>query len=238
MPKLIVKFEAAVIREFPMLSSVVTIGREADNDIPLDHPAISRHHARIILQGDTYFVEDLNSTNGTMVNDKKIIKAGIHNQDVVVIAKHSLVFVDDRTLSVSAEQVAKAFESSESAAAESASAAAEGEPELKAPPVKRLDKDGGLRITEGVVDQVEFTLREGSTYIGKSDRVEIKIKGMMAPEVAAMITKKVDGFYLVAIKEGYPKVNGMPLTGERLLNEGDMLELGGTKMQFYHKNAS
>ncbi len=236
MPKLIVKFEAAVIKEFPIISSVVTIGREADNDIPLDHPAISRHHARIILQGDTYFVEDLNSTNGTMVNDKKIIKAGIHNQDVVVIAKHSLVFVDDRSVSVSAEQVAKAFESQESAASAALSDAAE--PEIKAPPLKRLDKDGGLRITEGVVDQVEFTLKEGSTYIGKSDRVEIKIKGMMAPEVAAMITKKIDGFYLVAIKEGYPKVNGMPLTGERLLNEGDMLELGGTKMQFYHKNAS
>lgn len=232
MPKLIVKFETAVIKEFPIISSSVTIGREADNDIQLDHPAISRHHARIILQGDTYFVEDLNSTNGTLVNDKKIIKAGIHHQDAVVIAKHSLVFIDDRA--VSAEQVAKAFEESSAPPAGQEPA----EQELKPPPVKRLDKDGGLRIMEGVVDQVEYTLKEGSTYIGKSDRVAIKIKGMMAPEVAAMITKKMDGFYLVAIKEGYPKVNGMPLTGERMLNEGDVLELGGTKMQFYHKNAS
>src|SRR5579863_4120906 len=104
MPKLIVKFEAAVIKEFPILSSEVTIGREPNNDIVIDHPAVSRHHCRIILQGDTYFTEDLNSTNGTLVNGKKIIKAGIHNMDVITIAKHTITLIDDRP--VSAESVA------------------------------------------------------------------------------------------------------------------------------------
>ncbi len=100
-----------------------------------------------------------------------------------------------------------------------------------------FEKIGGLRIIDGVVDQVDFQLTENSTYIGKSDRVTIKIKGLLAPEVAAMVSRKSDGYVLVAIKEGYPKVNGMPVDKERHLNEGDIIEAGGTKMQFYLKSA-
>src|SRR3989338_2587670 len=96
MPKIILKFEAAVIKEVPFTTSTLTIGRKPDNDVAIDDPAVSSHHCRISLQGDTYFVEDLNSTNGTLVNDKKIIKAGIHDKDVIAIAKHTIIFVDDR----------------------------------------------------------------------------------------------------------------------------------------------
>ena len=66
-------------------------------------------------------------------------------------------------------------------------------------------------------------------------RVTIKIKGMFAPEVAAMVNRKPSGYVLVAIKDGYPKVNGMPVQGERALNEGDTIEVGGTTLQFYLK---
>src|SRR4051812_18855013 len=110
MPKIILKFEAAVIKEVPIITSTLTVGRGADNDIVIDHPAISRHHCRVILYGDSYFVEDLNSTNGTVVNGKKIIKAGLHHQDMIVVANHSLTFIDERP--VTAEEVAQAYEKS------------------------------------------------------------------------------------------------------------------------------
>lgn len=241
MPKIILKFESAVIKELPMTASVLTVGRKPDNDLVIDHPAVSGHHCKIAMQGDTYFVEDLNSTNGTLVNDKKIIKAGLHHQDKIAIAKHTLVFIDDRP--VSAEAIAQRSQSLEApAAAASAPAPMEPKPAEKkeetplSVAAKKLDKKGGLRVVDGVVDQVDYEITENSTYIGKSDRVAVKIKGLMAPEVAAMISKKPDGFYLVAIKDDYPKVNGMPISGQRLLNEGDMIEVGGTKMQFYLKS--
>ena len=60
---------------------------------------------------------------------------------------------------------------------------------------------------------------------------------MMAPEVAAMVSRKADGYVLVAIKEGYPKVNGMPVEKDRHLTEGDVIEVGGTILQFYLKSA-
>src|SRR3989344_1398740 len=96
MPKIILKFESAVIKELPLTGSVLTIGRKPDNDLAIDHPAVSGHHCRILLQGDIYFIEDLNSTNGTLLGDKKIIKAGLKDQSVIGIAKHTITFIDDR----------------------------------------------------------------------------------------------------------------------------------------------
>ncbi len=51
---------------------LLTIGRTEDNDIVIPLPTISRHHARITREDDKVFIEDLNSTNGTFVDGKKI----------------------------------------------------------------------------------------------------------------------------------------------------------------------
>ena len=95
MTKLLLKFNAAVIKEIPFDKDSISVGRKSDNDIPIDNPAVSGHHCKISRQGGTYFVEDLESTNGTFVNEKRIKKSGLHHNDIVGIAKHSLVFVED-----------------------------------------------------------------------------------------------------------------------------------------------
>ncbi|OGR83472.1 MAG: hypothetical protein A2636_03605 [Elusimicrobia bacterium RIFCSPHIGHO2_01_FULL_64_10] len=240
MPKIILKFESAVIKELPLTGSVLTIGRKPDNDLAIDHPAVSGHHCRILLQGDIYFIEDLNSTNGTLLGDKKIIKAGLKDQSVIGIAKHTITFIDDRPACRPARADAAAG-APEAVRIPTAPPPPRPSPDATAsgtsPNLKRFEKIGALRVTEGAVDQSDFSLTENSTYIGKSDRVAIKIKGLMAPEVAAMIARKSGAYVLVAIKEGYPKVNGLSVDKERSLNEGDVIEVGSTKMQFYLKSA-
>jgi hypothetical protein len=49
-----------------------TIGRAADNDVVLDHPTVSNHHARLSWRGGSLFVEDLSSANGTFVDGERI----------------------------------------------------------------------------------------------------------------------------------------------------------------------
>lgn len=237
MAKIILKFEAAVIKEYLITGSEFRIGREPDNDIVIDHPAVSRHHCRILLQGDTFFVEDLNSTNGTLVNGKKIIKAGIHNQDIVAIAKHTLVLVDDRP--AAAPVPAPPAPPAPAAAPAPEPAAPQSPEEAALAKMRAMQQLGGLRVTEGGVDaQTDFALTENSTYLGKADRATIKVKGgMLAPDLAAMVSRRPTGYVLVAIKDGYPKVNGMAVQGERPLNEGDVIEVGGTILQFYLKNS-
>lgn len=272
MPKIILKFEAAVLKELPMLSSSLTIGRKPDNDLIIDHPAISGHHARISFQGDTYFVEDLNSTNGTLVNDKKIIKAGLHNNDIVTLAKHTLIFVDEKPApaKVSESVVPRAAAPAVPPAPPAQISGTPSSPppstdtgafmaKVSAPPPppkpvnpestmddlvlpgttqkKLFERVAGLRVLEGAADtHNDFTLKDPSTYLGKTDRAGIKIKGgMMAPDLAALVSRKPDCYVLVAIKEGYPKVNGVSIQKEQQLKEGDIIEVGGTRLQFYFK---
>ncbi|MBN1105019.1 MAG: PAS domain S-box protein [Deltaproteobacteria bacterium] len=55
-------------RSFEIEKDSLSIGRTADNDVQIQHPSVSRHHARITRQGDRFFIEDLKSQNGTKVN--------------------------------------------------------------------------------------------------------------------------------------------------------------------------
>ncbi len=71
--QLLVQQGPRVGQVFDLNKPVVTIGREAGSDIVLEDPQVSRHHARLTLQGDSYFVEDLGSTNGSFVNGRRVM---------------------------------------------------------------------------------------------------------------------------------------------------------------------
>lgn len=236
MPKLVLKFNAAVIKEFPIRKPVVTVGRKPDNDIVVDNPAVSSHHCKISLVGEEFFVEDLDSTNGTYLNDKRIVKAGLKNEDVVGLAtKHMLVFVDEKAMVKKDEgpAIEPTIVVSPQRAAEISDRAAGG-PVPMAPVAEKI---GTIRVLKGVVDKVDHELSGISTYIGNSDRVQIRVKGggffSAAPEVACSIHRRPEGYFLVAVKDGYPVVNGQKISGQIQLKDGDIIECGSTTMQFF-----
>ena len=235
MPKLLLKFNAAVIKEIPFDKDALAVGRKPDNDVVIDNPAISGHHCRISVQGGTYFVEDLESTNGTFVNEKRVKKSGLRHNDVVGVAKHALVFLEDApppepapSAPVEPPSDATMMIPKEKQAEMAAAAAAAATPGTK-------ERAGWRRVLKGAVGAGEHELKGMSTYIGKSDRVQIMIKGAglfgSAPEVAASVLRKPEGYVLVAVTEGYPLVNGAKIVGSVALNEGDLIECGATTMQ-------
>jgi len=242
MPKLLLKFNAAVIKEIPIDKSSISVGRKPDNDIVIDNPAISGHHCKILLKGDTHYVEDLESTNGTFVNEKRVMKAGLHHNDVIGLARHAIVFIGDEP-PPKEEVPAPAEEPAD--ADETMVLSAEKKAEMAAAAAKNAEKEDGkagfLRVLKGVAGESEYALKGLSTYIGKSDRVQVPIKGAglfgSAPEVAASVHRKADGFTLMAVKDGYPIVNGTNVSGQVVLNDGDIIECGGTTMQFFLKDS-
>lgn len=58
---------------FPLDAPPLVLGRDPRNSIVIDHPQVSRRHARLIQRGDTWIIEDLDSTNGTFVNDRRLV---------------------------------------------------------------------------------------------------------------------------------------------------------------------
>jgi len=93
MLRIILKFNSTVLKELTIDQDEIIIGRDSGNDIQIDNVAVSREHARIIRGPNFYFIEDLNSTNGTFVNGKKINKKFLQEIDEISIGKHSLQVV-------------------------------------------------------------------------------------------------------------------------------------------------
>jgi pSer/pThr/pTyr-binding forkhead associated (FHA) protein len=92
MSKLIVTIDGSKDDEVHVQHGTMTIGRSKDNDIRLNDSTVSSHHANIVTFFEPTFIQDQNSTNGTYVNDKRVLKQTLRNGDVVTIGKYQLVF--------------------------------------------------------------------------------------------------------------------------------------------------
>jgi hypothetical protein len=97
MAKLILSLDGMVIREYPLTKERTTLGRKPHNDIVIDNLAISGEHAMIMTILNDSFLEDLGSTNGTLVNGQPIKKHFLQNNDVVELGKYKLKYVTEAT---------------------------------------------------------------------------------------------------------------------------------------------
>ncbi|HUP96929.1 MAG TPA: FHA domain-containing protein [Usitatibacter sp.] len=107
MAKLILSVDGQVLKEFNLSKERTLIGRKAHNDIQIDNLAVSGEHAAIITILNDSFIEDLGSTNGTMVNGKPIKKHFLQNNDVVEIGKHKLKYFNDAPTAATAADFEK-----------------------------------------------------------------------------------------------------------------------------------
>src|SRR5689334_13432008 len=107
MAKLILSVDGQVLKEFTLSKERTLIGRKAHNDIQIDNLAVSGEHAAIITILNDSFIEDLGSTNGTMVNGKPIKKHFLQNNDVVEIGKHKLKYFNDAPTAATAADFEK-----------------------------------------------------------------------------------------------------------------------------------
>ncbi|MCW9025392.1 MAG: FHA domain-containing protein [Gammaproteobacteria bacterium] len=209
MNKLILMHDGTVIREYPIEKEKTTLGRKPDNDIHLDDPTVSGLHCIFLLLQNVY-VEDMNSTNGVLLNGKKVTKRQLENGDIVRIGRHELKFVDekahafDSTVVISPGQIMPA-----------GSKKAE---QTKSYIVKAMSGPDAGNILE---------LSRAYTTLGKPG-------GQVA-----VIARRGDGFHFMqmggttADKNLHPRINGQTLTGASVpLNAGDELEVGGNKFVF------
>ncbi|MFT5700801.1 MAG: pSer/pThr/pTyr-binding forkhead associated (FHA) protein [Desulforhopalus sp.] len=93
MPIITITFKDKKIKDYPLaVGQTCTIGRKSSNDIVIDNLAVSGKHARIESVSTTFVIRDLDSTNGTFVNKKKVSMHNLRHKDVLLIGKHELIF--------------------------------------------------------------------------------------------------------------------------------------------------
>ena len=93
-PQLVVSNNGNILQELAMIRPRILIGRSEHNDIAIDSRFVSRHHALLVRHGSATFLMDLNSTNGTFVNARRISNHVLLHDDVITIGHHRIKFND------------------------------------------------------------------------------------------------------------------------------------------------
>ncbi len=101
MIKLIVQLPLKEPQEFPLTGNKIVIGRAPDNEIIIDEKIVSRKHAEIVREGERYILVDLDSHNGTFINDARVSRHVLADQDTIRIGTATIKFIDQISTQVS-----------------------------------------------------------------------------------------------------------------------------------------
>ncbi|HEX4986909.1 MAG TPA: FHA domain-containing protein [Burkholderiales bacterium] len=107
MAKLILSLDGQLIKEYTLSKERTTIGRKPHNDIQIDNLAVSGEHAIIMTILNDSFLEDLGSTNGTLVNGQPVKKHFLQSGDTVEIGKYKLKYMNEAPASMSQAEFEK-----------------------------------------------------------------------------------------------------------------------------------
>lgn len=230
MAKIQIKFKDAVIKELPLTADAVTIGRKMGNDIIIDNQAISGFHARIVREDQTYHIEDLNSLNGTFLNGQKVSKYVLKHGDIILIGNHTIEFMADKPQEAGAIRPGIRGRSMD----ETVVLSPTDQKKILAA-TEKVEVLGGFIIIEGSTEKRDYLLKERITTIGKDDTALIRLKGFFAPKVAALVNRRKEGYFINPSSGKDLKINDQKVSQRYDLKDGDIVEIGDLKMQFYIK---
>lgn len=257
MAKLILSVDGQVLKEHVLSKERTLIGRKPHNDIQIDNLAVSGEHAAIITILNDSFIEDLGSTNGTMVNGKPIKKHFLQANDVIEIGKHKLKYFNDAPSQASAADFEKTMiirspakaAAPPPAAAPAAPAAPAAErvssdtvtnmkamaPEVvkAAPPPQQPTAHADHAPLPDAAIQVLSGAAAGRTLDLTKNLTTIGKPGLQV----AVITKRPNGYFITHVEgASYPTLNGASLGATaHPLADHDMIEIAGVKMEFFFK---
>jgi len=207
MARLILMHDGAVIREYLLDKERTVVGRKPHNDIHLEDPTISGEHA-VFLKMKHVYVEDLGSTNGVILNGKRVTKRQLSSGDIVRIGRHEFKFVDeesgqfDKTVMIPAANFSEKLDTTV------------------------VQKAGLVKVVSGPKAGEQILLNKPYTTLGNPG-VQV-----------AVIAKRGSNFFLMPMsgmgdKSNPPRLNDKPIGAQSMaLKNGDIIEVAGTKMQF------
>ena len=230
MARLYLTFNNQVISNHLIFAGrTITIGRDPGNSICIDHKAVSQNHAKIMHDDQGLHLSDLGSTNGTMVNDDRVMACQLAHQDWVVIGKH--IIVVDLYESLSLEATAQMLKSESSGVSD-----AQGTILLDVDPVQTDTSVQRIDFLSFISEKKEdFELSSRPVYIGKNKDADILVKGLwtfLSGGPAARIEQHGGNYYLEFVSGMLrPKVNNRPIHKPTKLYHQDVIKIGALRMQ-------
>jgi len=247
MAKLILSMDGLVLKDIPLTKERMSIGRKSHNDIQIDNLAISGEHAVIVTILNDSFLEDLGSTNGTLVNGAPIKRHFLQNGDTVELGKYKLKYVSEAVqqatpadfektmvlrpdvMRQTSEQMEnKSFGDTQVGAAVvggSAQPATASVPPGPAAAPSALPL-AAIQVLSGTGSGKTLELVKTVTTLGKPG-VQV-----------AVIARRPQGYFITHVEgANLPVVNGKVLDGQaHALGDHDVIEIAGVKMEFFVKS--
>jgi hypothetical protein len=232
MPRLILTYKNKVQQNYMVSPGAeILIGRDAGNQMVIDHPSVSGRHAKVRQSERGLLLNDLGSTNGTFVNDDKVVDCQLAHQDWIRIGKHVIIVDLYETLSLDATvQMLKI--------GSSGAADADGTMMLDMEIAKGRSGWASLDYLSFLNgNRPDFELTHKSVTIGKNKDADIVITGFwswFAGQPTATINRQ-DGDYFLDHVAGMlkPKLNGTTVQGPTRLKHHDIIGIGPIKMQLF-----
>jgi hypothetical protein len=220
MAKLLFSLDGQLLGEYPLDKPLLRIGRRRDNDIAIDNLMISSEHAQVVVIGQNALLQDLDSTNGTVVNGVRVKQHVLQHDDIIMLGHYQLRYWDEAA-------------SGNHSTAEAA-AMTHRIDELGKFPRESLseDKDASAERCSGrlyVISGPDF----GKDILLSQPVIHIGAPGL---PVAKILQNGRD--YCIQPLAGVESLmlNGQPLTdceAGRPLQDHDLIAYGGVKMEFY-----
>lgn len=259
MAKLILSLEGSVIREVPLDKERIMIGRKPSNEIQIENLAVSGEHACIVTILNDSFLEDMGSTNGTLVNGNPIKKHILQNNDVIEIGKYKLKYIAEAPAHAPAEDFEKTMilRPAKPAAPKPATepapvakpstppptpkpmapaaavppAAPAAKPAAQPAPAAAAAKPGEPHLLAAV------QILTGPSAGRELDLVKnLTTLGKPGLQVA-VITRRPQGYFITHVEGAkFPIINGKMIDAQaQPLHDHDVIELAGVKMEFFIK---
>ena len=223
-------YEGDVLSEQRELTAErTTIGRANDNDIVLDNPRVSGHHAVIERDGHAYVVIDNGSANGIFVNGERVARHTLEYWEEIQILNYVLKFMPRAKLPGEQEG---ALTRPSRRAGNAATMAVDVSGIADLMELRKQKREAFLSPLGAAPGAGPYPLNKGSFTIGRSPDCDIVVAGWLAPGVAARIQRRSDGHYLVPAPRGKVRLNGNAVTEATQLHDGDQLEVRGLALKF------
>jgi len=218
--KLIMTLDGAILKEFPITKESVSIGRRHGNDIQINDMTISGRHALLTTLGVDTFVEDLGTTNGTLVNGNYVNKLLLMHGDIIQVGAHQFTYFTQEDVEYEPTMFIKA----EMDATRMIDANKPVSEDMKGMPL------GAAKLLNGPCVNVVMEMRKPFNTIGYKGRT------------LAMIARGMEGYSISVFQDksgisgtALPLINGEPITEHsQKLNEHDIIEISGFQMEFIH----
>lgn len=224
MAKIVLSLDGILIKEIKLNKERLSIGRRPSNDIQVDNLAVSGEHASLTMQGAEVFFEDLNSTNGSKINQQDVQKQRLKEGDEILIGKHILRYFSEKPVDNTDFEKTMVMGRPPIMAAPPTSASP---PNTTTPahteiPIQAM---GVIQVVSGPNVGKELELSKKLTTLGKTG-VQV-----------AVISKRPQGYFLTHV-EGthHPSVNRKEIGVHAYhLQEKDIIELLGIEMTFFYR---